>query len=242
MDNSPLLDALFYCLRKRVTIGEELARSLSEIGINIKALTDYYNALYRVVLIYVSDLQTKPLHQVSNFGVDFATVIETQLPEAWYLGMRENGATEMLEEWQLELDTIIASERARIPDFAEFIARQAYSYDKPGLAMQKIQPRLDLWANRYNDVYNIAISRSADEKTKEIWVFGDTDHCTSCEKLNGIVAYHREWVEYGLQPQNPPNDKLECGGWRCQCQLVPTDQRVTPKAKRLRILAEVSGD
>lgn len=59
--------------------------------------------------------------------------------------------------------------------------------------------------------------------------------------LNGIVAYAREWNEYGIHPQSPPNDLLECGGWRCQCRLVSTAKRVTPKAKRLKVFELIAG-
>jgi hypothetical protein len=31
-------------------------------------------------------------------------------------------------------------------------------------------------------------------------------------------------------PQNAPNDSLECGGWKCDCSLTPTDARRTPGA------------
>lgn len=97
-----------------------------------------------------------------------------------------------------------------------------------GLPLEPFIQRAQVWANRWNDVYN-AVKRliSAAYGEKMIWVYGDADHCSTCEQLNGIVAYAKEWQDLGVQPQSPPNGKLRCGGWRCQCQLAPTDQRKT---------------
>ncbi len=53
-----------------------------------------------------------------------------------------------------------------------------------------------------------------------MWVYGDTKHCTDCEGLNGVVLTAEEWRQSGIQPQSPD---LECGGWNCQCQWIPTD-------------------
>ena len=89
--------------------------------------------------------------------------------------------------------------------------------------------RAEIWANRYNDVVNRSIVVTKEQKL--LWVFGDTDHCTTCEQLNGIVALSSIWEDLGVHPQNPPNDKLECGGWRCQCTLIPTANRQTYGAR-----------
>jgi hypothetical protein len=63
-----------------------------------------------------------------------------------------------------------------------------------------------------------------------MWVYGDADHCSTCEQLNGIVAYASEWETLGVKPQSPPNPLLQCGGWRCKCSLRVTDRRRSPKA------------
>ena len=91
--------------------------------------------------------------------------------------------------------------------------------------------RAALWGNRWNDAYNEAMRLiMAQLGGKLRWVFGDTEHCGTCQGLNGIVAYASEWDELGVHPQGAPNDALECGGWRCQCSLEPTEQRRSPKA------------
>jgi hypothetical protein len=67
------------------------------------------------------------------------------------------------------------------------------------------------------------------------WVYGDTDHCETCLSLNGLVAYASEWAASPYHPQQPPNDYLDCGGWKCKCKLEPTNK------KRSKNIAEVLG-
>jgi len=92
--------------------------------------------------------------------------------------------------------------------------------------------RAALWANQYNTAYNDAVLLITRENGGKLqWQEGDTkDKCNTCLALDGIVAYAREWDELGVHPQGGPNHLLECEGWNCQCRLIPTEQRRSPKA------------
>ena len=87
-----------------------------------------------------------------------------------------------------------------------------------------------MWSNRYNEVVNEAkIWFGGKQRLK--WKLGATEkHCTTCQALDGIVAYASEWEQSGLKPQNPPNPNLECGGWHCDCSLETTDEKRSPDA------------
>ena len=90
--------------------------------------------------------------------------------------------------------------------------------------------RVDIWANRYPETENRARMHFGGKQRLE-WVLGATEkHCSTCAALNGIVAFAEEWEESGVQPQSPPNGALECGGWQCDCSLVPTDRRRSANA------------
>ena len=160
-------------------------------------------------------------------------LVISQLRIAWFEGMEANGLTEddMTTEWAAMLREIIMSEQDHIPDFALAIekARRAESPIAP------LMSRADMWGNRYNDVVNQAKVITAEKGQKLEWVYGDTDHCETCLSLNGIVAYASEWAASPYHPQQPPNDYLDCGGWRCKCQLRPT------KKRRTKNVAEILG-
>lgn len=157
-------------------------------------------------------------------------MISDQLTRAWNEGMRDNKldpAQDMTPEFQQVLDDAINSEYDHVLDFAQFILDQK----EAGAGLDAIYARADLWQQRYTDVANQARIVTANKGDLYEWIYGDTDHCETCAALNGQVATMADWEDSGFMPQNPPNDALECGGWRCQCQLQKTDKEATGPIK-----------
>lgn len=154
--------------------------------------------------------------------------IDNQYTRAWNEGAKEAGVDprDMSDPDLVPLQDRIEREREFILGLAEDIdAARAQ-----GMTTQEFSAafkyRADLWANRYAEVKNEAVIWFSRDKLE--WQLGATEqHCATCAKLNGVVAYADEWNESGLRPQSAPNDRLECGGWRCDCSLVPTDKRKT---------------
>ena len=112
-----------------------------------------------------------------------------------------------------------------------------------GMGLVLLLARADLWGARGMESYNNAMLQigSSDNAAPNnlIWIEGDTiQKCNSCLALDGIVAPAALWDELGVYPQMGDNPKLECHGWRCQCQLVVTDKPVTPNARN-KILTAV---
>jgi hypothetical protein len=91
--------------------------------------------------------------------------------------------------------------------------------------------RAPLWAQRWVEAYNDAkLLIAAETGGKLQWKLGRTEqHCDTCFRLNGLVAYASEWQGLEIHPQGAPNPLLECEGWRCDCDLEPTDRRRSPK-------------
>lgn len=116
-------------------------------------------------------------------------------------------------------------------DFVDQYARDIVDASVDKTPIDPLLSRAALWANRYTENYNNAVALIALQNGGKLeWVYGDTDHCETCQSLNGIVAFASEWNEIGVKPQTAPNDMLECGGWKCQCYLEPTDKRRTKNA------------
>jgi hypothetical protein len=87
-----------------------------------------------------------------------------------------------------------------------------------------VLPRLAIWTNRYAEVRETAQQMSCGD-TKTQWVLGPTEHCRDCLRLSDRIYRNSIWAKYNIRPQMR---SLACGGWRCQCRLVPTDEPVTP--------------
>ena len=161
----------------------------------------------------------------SGFVDTMAGLVQEQLTRAWNEGMRVNGLDpekDMEPEWEEILQEIILNEYNYIDGFAADIVQTAED-EQPWDALLA---RAELWANRYTDVVNRAILVTKEQKL--VWHLGATEeHCPTCSALNGIVAWASEWELAGVNPQNPPNEDLECGGWNCDCERVPTTERHT---------------
>lgn len=80
-----------------------------------------------------------------------------------------------------------------------------------------ITDRADLWVNKgLTQMYN-AGRISANKNGYYTWKLGNTEmHCDDCRRLAGQVHRFKEWYARGWLPQS---DKLECGGWYCDCSL-----------------------
>ena len=160
---------------------------------------------------------------VSAFLDKFIGLVEDQLRRAWNEGMRNVGldpARDMLPLYQAHLQKIIDAEFNQVLDFAGAIEKAR----QEGKPVEPLRARVQLWSNRYQNVVNEAMAVCKPGERYE-WVYGDTKkHCSSCARLAGTVATGDMWRMSGVMPQNPPNAKLECGGWRCRCRLVRTDR------------------
>lgn len=150
--------------------------------------------------------------------------IDRGIPQAWAEGAKECGIQpdEYSPEEQQALAQAIASEKNYVDEFLTWIEEHSQAN---GGKRDAIYSRLDIWVNRYRDIINRAKAMACADQ-KFMWVLGPTEHCKSCAKLAGRVKRGSFWQEH-VMPQNPPNGQLECGGWKCQCGLEPTDAPVS---------------
>jgi hypothetical protein len=150
------------------------------------------------------------------------TVTTDGLTNAWNEGARECGVLpdEMTQEERVELGRAIAYEKQWISGFAAAIEKN----DKAsGGQLEPLFQRAKIWIGRWEGVRAKAMAMACKDK-KLKWIFGDAQHCVSCEKLNGRVKRASYWNEKGILPRVHNAPYLACGGWLCRCTLVPTDE------------------
>ncbi len=212
-------------LVKAIDLIPELRRHLSDKALSVfKSIGTYDRQLWKYCL---------DLYRTGDGGAfldQFIAAIKNQMTRAWNEGAREMGVEpeEMTEIDLNELKSIIDSEYDHVIDLGEAII-----HSRGGTIeefRQQFRPRVDLWVARYNDAANRARVYFGGRQ-RLIWELGATEeHCETCAKLNGIVAFAYEWEQSGIKPQSPPNSILACGGWKCDCSLSSTDKRRSPKA------------
>lgn len=158
-----------------------------------------------------------------------ADLISGQLTQAANQALQEAGV-QMTDAIRTAVESAILSEYSHVDQYY----RDIVDAKVDGTPIDPLLARAQMWANRWNDVYNMVKTMIAAEFGHKMeWVYGDAEHCTTCQGLNGIVAYAAEWDMLNIHPQGAPNGALECGGWRCRCNLVVTEKRKTPNAVTL---------
>jgi hypothetical protein len=191
----------------------------------VKTYAFYVRTLNRLVgELYRGDISE------AAFADGLLSLMDEQLDRAWREGMRIAGKDprrDMTTEMADELEQIKLNELLRIEGFASAIA-QASSADAanetPGASLDGLRSRGEMWADRYNEVRNQAVIRASEPTDRLVWRLGETEeHCGTCSALNRWVQTADWWDKFGVLPQNPPNPALECGGWRCECSLEPTE-------------------
>jgi hypothetical protein len=143
---------------------------------------------------------------------------------AWQEGARQCGmgpGERSLEEAD-RLRREILADQGRIMGYTDWIVVHSKAL---GFKFETVKGRAEIWANRYNSIVTLAqVTACADKKM--VWYFGATEqHCNDCASYDGKVFRASTWARYGAIPRS---HNLECGGWRCDCRLVPTDAPVTP--------------
>lgn len=168
-----------------------------------------------------------------NMGGDFidimANLISGQLTQAYTQAWKdEEGEGELPDYLAQSLEAQILNQY----DYVDGLYRDIVDARVDQTSLDALLARAPLWAERWNEAYNTAVLLITSENGGNlIWELGATEqHCPTCAGLNGIVARASEWEALNVKPQNAPNDLLECGGWRCDCSLTPTDKRRSPKA------------
>jgi hypothetical protein len=153
----------------------------------------------------------------------FLSTVNRQFRQAWNQGAAECniGPDELSPDEIAALQERIIEETQFISAFLEAI--EAQSKANGGL-LAPLFARAELWISRWNEVFELAKSMAcADQKGR--WLLGPTEkHCPSCAGFNGRVYRFSVWHRNGALPKS---SRLECRGFRCQCQIIETDGPIT---------------
>lgn len=144
--------------------------------------------------------------------------------QAWYEGAKQCGVLpdELSEEETAQLNLMIGDANQYVGGLADYI----FNHSKvQGISFEDIKPRLFLWVNRYEEVKARATSMACGDK-KLKWVIDGGEHCRTCLKLNGRVHRASQWAKFGISPRMV-TDRLACGGFRCKCQFIETNEKAT---------------
>lgn len=172
------------------------------------------SAAFKMRFVDIAAQSIDRLLTPAEFETLLLATLERSGQDAFMDGLSQGGINELsdLDRSELMRWTI---------DQIDFIDSLKSDIFEGGLTLAQVPMRADMWANKsLTDAYNMGVS-SADRDGMYEWVYGATEHCADCARLNGQVHRYSQWYSKGWLPQS---DRLDCHGYLCQCRLVKTQR------------------
>jgi hypothetical protein len=157
-----------------------------------------------------------------QFAEALFSAVDLGVTQAWNRGLRECGILpdEMSIGERLKLSELIGREAKWIDGYADAI--EAGSKTNGG-KLTPLFARAEIWIGRWEGVKSNARAMACADK-KLMWILGAAEeHCSSCSRLAGKVKRASWWNNNGILPRVHDAPYLACSGFRCTCELVPTD-------------------
>ncbi|MFA6204293.1 MAG: hypothetical protein WC710_14040 [Gallionella sp.] len=201
----------------------------------VKALTAKILQLAELKGAYTPDRYTREVYQAAaqywkdgnkgGFTTRMNGTIKFGLQSAWEEGAAsvDVAKEDFSPEDKDEIAEIIDTEKSYVSGLLDFMDGIA---NDPKAKLTDADYRLDMWANRYQDVVSQAMIYFGG-KIRLAWVLGEAEHCETCLALSRIVAWAKEWDESGIKPKD---QRLACHGFNCACEMEETSRRRSPKA------------
>lgn len=148
-----------------------------------------------------------------SFGATVRYLLNSFGQKAYADGLTDGGvdAAELDEADRGTIATMLADQSQYVTELGAIL------FKGDGITDFEAADKPTLWFNKAISPMYQAGLLSADSNSIYEWVYGDTDHCDSCLKLNGQRHRLRSYKARGLMPHS---SELDCGGWLCKCKLV----------------------
>jgi hypothetical protein len=151
------------------------------------------------------------------------TTLRAGVTTAFHAGLRDCKIEpeEMTPMERGALEYNIRFEEQWVAGFAEAIINGSKAN---GGKLKPLFARADVWIGRWSGIRSEARAMACADGKLE-WVLGPTEEsCPSCSKLAGKVKRASWWYGNGILPRVHAAWYLACGGWKCGCELVPTEK------------------
>lgn len=173
----------------------------------------------RIDAIFKSAVQGK--YSRSGFIGAITPIIRSAIQDSAIAGLRDGGLKnpELTEDEQLWIDNWIDQQDVFIQNVATAI------YEDEKVTEKEAEGKATLWWNKSIDPAYSQMVYEASKNGAFLRRLGATEqHCVDCVKIDGQVRRASFWHSIGIWNAS---SKTQCGGWRCECQNVPTDLPIT---------------
>lgn len=185
-------------------------------------------------LITYCDLAASRQISSRNFMSSLKGEIRLAGRAAFMDGIRDGSGNYSINESELSEDEI-ATRNALVETQVSYASGlRDFAFSDPPPAFIEIISRVSLWASKSLDsIYAAGKLMGSGNKVQE-WVLGRTEkHCSTCLAASKQRHRAKTWLKHEIMPHG---DKLECGGFRCDCELRDTNLPVSGRITRIPLL------
>lgn len=154
-----------------------------------------------------------------DLNTELRALVEYHVSAAYFEGLQAGGVSpeDFDADMSAEADTLVLTQLEYVPDFMHAIEDALGDKGKQAAVMV----RAELWCNSVAAAGQQGLN-AARGAEMVIWRLGATEeHCDTCAWLDGQRHRRRWFTKHGYIPRQPGSETLECGGWNCDCELVP---------------------
>jgi len=109
-----------------------------------------------------------------------------------------------IQDWAKE-------QQSFVNDFSDWLTNKESDLDI-------VPERVAFWAAAFESFLNDIKTTAMGDPIGE-WRYGDTEHCDSCLELNS-QRHRLSWFKERNYYPRTPGAELDCGGYRCQCEIL----------------------
>jgi hypothetical protein len=173
---------------------------------------DLVNRLFDAFISYVSATGAG-----TRFKNDARKAIVEDVPGAFYAGYADAGGEETEDDDEAWVTGQINAQLGFMDNaFSALKELRAGEFTEAD-----VEAKAELWGQTLDAIFGEGKLRGAKNKMLE-WRYGDTDHCDTCQDLQG-QRHKASWYLARNYIPGKPGAAMDCGGYRCQCALYDKD-------------------
>lgn len=145
-------------------------------------------------------------------------MIRTYGARAFRDGLVDSGVDDLPDEDdQATIDNLIQVQSQYVTN----LGQQLFKTEE-GISPEMADQKSAMWFNGSINPFYAEGKLSGNGNAMHTWVLGRAEkHCKTCPELNGQRRRYKTWYKQNLIA-GTTNQATECGGWECDCRLVPS--------------------
>lgn len=218
-------------------VRERLSGRLPGLLIGIKSVKDVLDTYRENLVRWTADAIDRGTMSELDLRRAHRALLRTLALPAYLEGMREGGIEnpeEHLEDEDREIvEGWLAEQLQHVNGYAKAVlaATLLVGLEREHARDSIFGDRLPLWIRSMESLAGRGFASARANELGE-WVLGATEeHCSTCLRLSSGAPHRLSWyIKRGYIPQEPGSPTLECGGWRCDCEIrsARTGQTLLP--------------